>query len=80
MPQQNRYLYSVPPLFSSGLNLIFNLVKMANTDTYCAICGVPAHDIDIESYDENKVSENSIEWLDEVNILGRPDKRASPPR
>lgn len=53
---------------------------MANTDTYCAICGVPAHDIDIESYDENTVSENSIEWLDEVNILGRPDKRASPPR
>ncbi|KAG5745339.1 hypothetical protein H9Q70_011971 [Fusarium xylarioides] len=53
---------------------------MANTDTYCAICGVPAHDIDIESYDESKVSDNSLEWLDEVNILGRPNKRASPPR
>ncbi|KAF5621164.1 5-carboxyvanillate decarboxylase [Fusarium tjaetaba] len=68
-------------LFASPLDLIIiSSAEMSDTDTYCAICGVPAHDIDIESYDESKVSDNSLEWLEEVNILGRPNKRASPPR
>ncbi|KAF5254920.1 hypothetical protein FANTH_416 [Fusarium anthophilum] len=53
---------------------------MVNTNTYCAICGGPAHDIDLESYGKAKWSESSLEWLRELNILGRPNKRASPPR
>ncbi|KAF4953729.1 hypothetical protein FGADI_5722 [Fusarium gaditjirri] len=53
---------------------------MADGETYCAICGVPAHKISIENYDHNHVSRTSTAWLGDVNILGRPDKKAARPR
>ncbi|KAF4997390.1 hypothetical protein FDECE_12098 [Fusarium decemcellulare] len=44
---------------------------MSSNDAYCAICGAPAHEIDIDSYDTSRVSDESAAWLDRVNILAR---------
>ncbi|KAM0549169.1 hypothetical protein ACHAPJ_009478 [Fusarium lateritium] len=48
---------------------------MSNNDVYCAICGAPAHEINIGSYDSSRVSQNSTQWLNRVNILGRGRER-----
>ncbi|KAJ3540567.1 hypothetical protein NM208_g5007 [Fusarium decemcellulare] len=48
---------------------------MSRNDTYCAICGAPAHEIDIDSYDSSRVSDESAAWLDRVNILARGSER-----
>ncbi|KAF4454656.1 hypothetical protein F53441_2890 [Fusarium austroafricanum] len=39
------------------------------SDTYCAICGAPAHGISPRFYDTSKVSAESMQWLDDVNII-----------
>ncbi|KAF4463892.1 F-box domain [Fusarium albosuccineum] len=48
---------------------------MSSNDAYCAICGAPAHDIDIDSYDTSRVSDESAAWLDRVNILAKASQR-----
>ncbi|KAF5591065.1 phosphatidylethanolamine n-methyltransferase [Fusarium pseudoanthophilum] len=53
---------------------------MADGETYCAICGVPAHEIRIRNYDQSRVTRKSAEWLDDVSLMGRPDKKAKRPR
>ncbi|KAM0189335.1 hypothetical protein ACHAPA_007889 [Fusarium lateritium] len=44
---------------------------MGDENTFCALCGAPAHRIMIRNYDPRLIGADSAEWLNSINLIGR---------